>query len=388
MRNPDPLTAPPSLEITILAVTTIRRLSLAFALVLAWAGSAAAQVSVNNAVWTVNQTIRNYGLISFGNASFTNYGDTWGPLAVGGNLHLDGGAIAQKQYLFGASSDPTLYVAGNLTMNNWVHLENGYAALPGLTGNFSWDGTQKRLSGSNGVLSTSNTNHALGAVDPRNNPAPANWDFATIQAELAAASTELANATATGLIQLQGQTLSFNANGATSGVVVFNLDMNLFNGYLYDANGNGQWNQNTERVSQVVINVPASVNFVINVKNAGGKTIFNGINFNQGTNNDQILWNITPELNGGLASSVTLGGQSRFYGSILAPRVDLANSANVATEGQVIAASYSHRNAELHYQKFETFVSFTPVPEPRTWAAAGIGAALLAVFLQRRRRAA
>lgn len=341
---------------------------------------------MDNAVWTVDQTIRNYGLISFGNASFTNYGDTWGPLAVGGDLHLDGGSIAQKSYLFGASSDPTLYVQGNLTMNNWVHLENGYAALPGLEGSFSWDSTQRRLSGSNGVLSTSNTSDPLGAVDPRNNPGPTDWDFATIQADLAQASAELASATATGLIQLSGQTLSFNANGQTEGVVVFNLDMNDFQGYIYDANGNGQFNQNQERVSQVKIDVPDSVTYVINVLNATGTTIFDGINFNQGQNNNQILWNITPDSNTSLGDSVSLGGQSRFYGSILAPLIDLSNSANVATEGQVIAATYSHNNAELHYQSFTTFVSFTPVPEPRTWAAAGIGAALLAIALRRRQR--
>ncbi len=352
------------------------------------ASTSTAQVAVQNAVYTVDQAIRNYGLITFGDATFSNYGDTWGPLAVGGNLTLSGsGAIAQKSSLFGNTTDPTLYVAGQLNLTSgWTHLENGYVALPGLDDSWSWDAGQKRLTQGAGILSTSNSSDAQAKQDPRKNAAPANWDFATLQSELAAASSQLAQATATGLIQLQGQTLTFNTNGQTSGIVVFNLDMNLFNGSLYDANGNGSWNQNQERVSQVVINVPAEMNFVINVLNADGETIFDGINFNQGQNNDQILWNITPELNGGLASSVTLGGQSRFYGSILAPLVDLSNSANVATEGQVVASTYSHSNAELHYAQFDSYASFTPVPEPRTWALAGIAAAALAVFLRRRRR--
>ncbi len=383
-----PLTSTFTSRTNNLAVNPFRPRLLALLLGLATGSTLCAQVSVNNAVYTIDQTIRQYGLISFGDASFTNYSSTWGPLAVGGDLTLSGsGSIAQQGYMFN-SSDPTLYVAGDLNLSgwDWTHLQNGYASLPNLTGSWTWDQNQKRLTSGNASLSTSNTPDPLGSVDPRNNSGPADWDFATIQSELAAASTELANATATGLITLNSQTLSFNANGATDGVVVFNLDMNLFNGSLYDANGNGSWNQNQERVSQVVINVPAEVTFVINVQNADGRTIFDGINFNAGTNNDQILWNITPELNGGLGASVSLGGQSRFYGTVLAPMVDLTNSGWVSPEGQVIAATYSHSNASLNYAQFETFVSFTPVPEPRTWAGAGVAAALVSVFLQRRRR--
>ncbi|MCF3648522.1 collagen-binding domain-containing protein [Synoicihabitans lomoniglobus] len=344
------------------------------------------QVAVNNAVYTVDQAMRNYGLISFNNASLTNYGDTWGPIAVGGNLHLDGGSIAQKANLYGNSSDPSLYVAGNLTMRNYVHLENGYASLPGLTGSWTWDGTQKRLTGGGGTLSTSNTNNPLGAVDPRTNPTPQNFNFASIQAELAQASATLAATAANGLIAISGQTLTFSANGQTSGVVVFNLDMNDFNGVLYDANHNGQWNQNTERVSQVKIDVPTDVTYVINVLNATGKTIFNGINFNAGTNNDQLLWNITPDSNPNMADSVSLGGGARFYGSVLAPLIDLSNSGNVAPEGQIVVNSFSHNGAELHFMPFDSTVSFTPVPEPRTWALVGVMAAFAAIVLERRRR--
>ena len=58
---------------------------------------ASAQVAVNNAVYAYDQAMRNYGLITFGNTTLSNYGDTWGPLAVGGNLTLNGsGSIAQK----------------------------------------------------------------------------------------------------------------------------------------------------------------------------------------------------------------------------------------------------------------------------------------------------
>ena len=132
-----------------------------------------AQTLVESALATVNTGMRNYGLISFGNATFTNYGDTWGPLAVEGNLTLSGsGSIAQQPGKFGLTSDPTLYVGGQLNLSSDAKLESGYASTPNITGSWSWDGTQKRLTGSNGMLSTSNTSDPLGAVDPRTNAGP------------------------------------------------------------------------------------------------------------------------------------------------------------------------------------------------------------------------
>ncbi|WP_221031763.1 collagen-binding domain-containing protein [Actomonas aquatica] len=354
-----------------------------------WGTSALhAQVAVNNAVYAYDQAMRNYGLITFGDTTLSNYGDTWGPLAVGGNLTLNGsGSIAQKPELFGVTSDPTLYVAGQLNLTGDTQLHSGYASTPNLTGNWSYTSNQRRLqSPGNGRLYSANSSDPQAAFDPRTNPTPANWDFANLENGLVAISQTLAAATPTGSISLQGQTLNFNANGATSGVVVFNLDMNLFNGVLFDANGNGSWDQNQERVSQVKIDVPTDVTYVINVLNATDKTIFGGINFNSGTNNEQLLWNITPDSNGSLADSVSLGGGARFYGSILAPEINLSNSGNVAPEGQIVASSYTHNGAELHFKPFDSTVGFTPVPEPRTWGLITVALAGAMIWHQRRRQ--
>lgn len=344
-----------------------------------------AQITVANAVATVDQNMRNYGLISFGSATFTNYGDTWGPLAVQNNLSLSSGSIAQKPNLYGNTGAPTLYVGGQLSMTGTVMLEGGYASTPNLNGSWSWDGVQRRLTGSSGTLSTINSSNPLAAVDPRTNPTPTNWNWTQMKTDFEQAAAVLAAATPTGTIGLSGQTLTFNST-LTSGVAVFELDMNRFNGTLFDLNGNGQWDQNNERVSQVVANVPTNVTFVVNVVNATDKTIFDGINFNAGTNNSQLLWNITPDSNPALADSVSLGGGARFYGSILAPNINLSNSGSVAPEGQIVSFNYNHNGAELHYSPFSPTVSFTPVPEPATWALGGAAAAGLAIVLQVRQR--
>lgn len=341
------------------------------------AASLYAQMTVDQAVGRFDQLVRNYNLISFGNASFTNYGDTEGPLAVGGNLHLDGGSVGNSPAKYGVTSDPTLYVAGQLTLNNFTHLNSGYASTPGLGGGYTWDATQRRLTGGGGTLSTSNSNNPLASADPRANPAPANWSWSSLQSDLIAVSSVLAAAPATGTIQISGQTLQFVAPaGQTSGVVVFTLDMANFSGNLYDANGNKSFDQNNERVSNVQINVPEGVAYVVNVINANGTTIFggSGINFNAGTNNDQLLWNIVPDNDSATADSVRLGGGASFYGSVLAPLVDLGNSGNVAINGQVVASSFTQSNAELHYLGFDSPVVFSPVPEPGTW---GLGAILV-----------
>lgn len=329
--------------------------------------------SVVEAVNTFDQLIRNYNLITFGDASFKQYGDTEGPIAVRGNLYLDGGSIAAHPHKFGVTNDPTLYVGGQLTMRNTVNLESGFASLPNLTGNWTWDATQKRLVGGGGTLSTSNTSHPLGAANPRNNPGPQNWDWNSLELSLIAVSQTLLNAPATGQISVVNNTLRFSApTDQTSGVVVYTLDMNLLSGNKY----NGQ------SFSNIGIDVPENMNFIINVINAGGRTLFgtgNGINFNNGTGYERLLWNIAPT-NG----EVFLGNGGQFYGSVLAPTIDLNNKSNTAVTGQIVARSYDHSGAELHYIGFDSAV----VPEPSTYGLIllGAGGTVLGLVRHLRRR--
>lgn len=344
---------------------------------------ARAQTVVENAVYAVDQAMRNYNLIAFGNASFSNnYGDTEGGLAVQGNLYVNGGAIATRPELYGLTADPTLYVTGNLTLgSNTTYVSNGYASIaPSTTG--TWTEGNRRLSGVNGGSGTLETHGSSpnATIDPRSNAAPAGWDWLSMKTTFEQASATLAAATPTGSISVgNGQALTFSANGQTSGVVVFTLDM-------ADFSSNSVYQGSS--VSQVRVDVPNDVTYVVNVVNATNTSVFEGLNFNAGQNNDQLLWNITPSNNPGLGSSISLGGNNRdFFGSILAPSMNISNNSSRIT-GQVVANNYTHTGVELHYISFDSTVSFSPVPEPNAWGLSAMATAFLAILRRPRRSSA
>jgi choice-of-anchor A domain-containing protein len=347
------------------------------AALLACLGSVRA-LTIDDSVVDFSQDVRNYNLVSLGNASFTNYGDTQGPIAVKGNLSLSGGSIANNSSSFTASSDPTLYVAGQLTLSGSTQLNSGYASTPALTGSWSWNGSQDVLTGGGGSLSSINSTNPLAAVDPRTNPAPTGWNWTSLQSQLVSISQALAAAPATGTIQVSGQTLQLVAPGQpTDGVVIFNLNASLLSGNSY----NGQ------TFTNVQFNIPSNLTFVVNVLNAGGSTLFGtggGINFNQGSGYQQLLWNILPTTSNGnpIPTAVSLGNGGQFFGSVLAPLVNLSNAGNTSIDGQVVAESFQQSGAELHELQFSPTVVRTPVPEPATYGAWLLGASVALVTLR------
>jgi len=335
-------------------------------------GAAWAQTAGQQAVASFDKLVRSYNLISLGNASFTSYGDTEGALAVAGNLSLDGGSVATKTPAAGVGPAPTLYVGGNLTLNGTTSLSSGYAATPALGGSWSWDGTQARLSGGGGVLSTINSSDSLARSDSRGNAVPSAWTWTTLADSFKSISATLAAIPPTGTISISGQTLSLIApvSAQTGDVVTFTLDASLLSGNTY----------NRQMFSNVQFNVPAGLDYVVNVVNAAGKTLFgtgSGINFNSGSGYEALLWNIVAADDGGPTPSVSLGNGGQFFGAVLAPSVNLSNAGGTAVNGQVVAASYTHSGAELHYTDYTPALVFSAVPEPSTWGACGLGLCFL-----------
>ncbi|MBS0632684.1 MAG: choice-of-anchor A family protein [Verrucomicrobia bacterium] len=340
-------------------------------LALLWVGLAGrAYGQAASAVNSYDSLVREYNLITFGDATFSNYGDTWGPIAIGGNLTLNGGAVAIHSDVSNVSSDPTLYVGGQLNLSNDVQLNNGYASTPNVTGSWTWDSVQKKLSNGSGNLYSVNSTNPLAANDPRTNPGPANWNMASMQAQAISVSSVLSGLAPTGTVGVNGQQLTFSANNPnTSGVVVFQLDAALLGSGTY----NGQ------NISGIAFNLGADQTAVVNILNANGKTIFgNGVNFNDPGVASRLLWNISG------TGSVSLGNGGQFYGSILAPQMNLSNANNTSINGQIVAASLSYSNAELHDTAFSPVgVAGVLVPEPTTYALWGAGLCALGLAVRR-----
>lgn len=344
------------------------------------------QTVTEQALATFDSAVRDYNIVTFGNLSL-NGTHTDAGIAVGGNLTIGGSVLAMQST---SSTNPSLYVNGQISLTGSSQLNNGYASTPNLSSALTWtynpsnNQYQRSLSDGSNAISY-NTSDAQSYVDPRTVSAPSGWNWSSMQSNLVSASATLAAATANGTIGISGQTLTFTSNA--SGIVVFNLDASKIVNGLYDLNGDNVYDQNTERISNIQVNLAADQYFVINLLNAtsatGSTTLFSGVsNFNAGTNNEQLLWNIIPDSNTSTADILNLG--TNFYGSILAPLVDIQSN-NHYLNGQTVAASLTQTGAEIHQLSYQAPVTFSAVPEPSTYVA--IASALCGVaFFWRRRR--
>lgn len=307
-----------------------------------------------------------YSVVTSGNVTLNSYSDTYGSLAVGGNLTVTStGAIATSA----SGSNPSLYVAGNVSLSDssTTMLNSGYASTPGLSSStWSWNSSSQTLSASNetGTLSTNNAGHSgYAASDPLTNPGASGFNFGSASSALASDSNTLASATATGTVSVSSGNLEFTPNTTPSAgsVVVFNVTTEQLD---------------TSGASNISINVPTDVNYVINVTvSSGYSTIFgSGMNFNSGSNDNQLLWNIIG------SGNVTLGGDT-FYGEILAPGMNVSNTNNTIIQNGVDAASLTDNGAQIHN---DGFAAVATVPEPAVfgWCAAAL-CGLALVFRRR-----
>jgi choice-of-anchor A domain-containing protein len=324
-----------------------------------------------------------YNLVTLGNATFNGSSDTQGAIAVGGNLSVGGTYTFASTY--GLSNNPTLYVKGTESFTGLSQLQNGYASLPGATGgNWSWSSGSETLSYSGSSVLHMETNGTQEQANPASNAAPTGIDWATSgTSSFAGISSSLASQTATGTISVSSGNLTFSTT-QTSGVVIFDLDASQLGSSV---NGGVTDYTNTyggTSFTNVQINVPAGVDYVINVTNlASNSDLFSsgGVNFNSGTNDNQLLWNFNE------TGSVTLNMGGNLYGSVLAPNENITD--NTTIDGQVVAQSFTDTGVELHDD--DSFTSVL-VPESGAFAWWGLGvcgfAAAVGGGLRRLRRRA
>lgn len=338
-----------------------------FALALAIGAAGAVHASsVVSDLSSFSADVRNYNLVTLGNATLNGSSDTQGGIAIGGNLTIGGSwTIASN------SSDdpnPSLYInsTGTLSLNGTTYLNNGFASIASATtaNGWTWNSpNQKDLSGHGGSLDM-NSADAKASIDPDLNAAPTGWNWSTISSNLTSISSDLAGASvgSNTITVDSGGNLSLNTT-QTSGIVVFDLDAS-------------QLGSTYSNLKNIQINVPTGVNYVINVLNlCDNETLFDSVNFNSGTNDDQLLWNFSQTTN----VTVDLGGN--FYGSILAPNVNITDDTTI--NGTVVADNFTDNGVELHDS--DEFVDLN-VPEPRTFALWAVGLCGAVVLVGRRLR--
>ncbi len=329
------------------------------AALLAPASAAWAQTTAH-AVNIFDSLVRDYNLVAFGNASFSGH-SIEGSLAVRGNLTLSSTPVASHH---GAGADPTLFVSGKLTLQNDSHLQRGYASVnSSKNSHLTVSGNQVTSSSGKLILNADTSN-------PKTNPGPANWNWATIQSQAISISQTLKNAAQTGTIAVnQGnQTLTFTSSSSQPGVVVFQLDASKLGQSSYNGINN---------VNNVAFNLAANQTAVVNVINADGRTLFSGYNFNDNGNvGGHLLWNF----NG--TGSVTIGNNGDFFGSILAPEMTL-NNRNNRLDGQLIVKDINYSGAQLHFEEFAPIGVL--VPEPATYAWWTVALCAAGWWWQRRR---
>lgn len=325
-----------------------------------------AALTVNQAIDNYDALIRDYNLITFGDATIRSFGDVEGGLAIGGNLNIDGGEVATKStFANGAAyTDPTLYVKGSLNVNGTLKLQNGFASTPAVPSGWSWTGssTNKLKNGSSVRLDEINSPSTKANIDPRSASLNPNWNFANLKTQFIDISTTLKNANTSGKFEVVGQTLKLSPIvSGQHGAIVFNFDMNLLVGNKY----------NGKSFTNVQFNIADDTNYIVNVLNGNYDTLFGfsgGINFNAGSGYERLLWNIV-DAPGVTNDTFTFGNGGQFYGSILAPTYTVKNSGGTAINGQIVANTFDYSCDELHFTGFDS--DLPPTPEPSTYGLLG-----------------
>ncbi|AXT62754.1 choice-of-anchor A family protein [Aquimarina sp. AD10] len=273
------------------------------------------------------------------NEAHLGSGDTDGPVAIGGDLTLDGiitvaGQTAGTNYFNGDSEASSLVVNGKIIYDHGqgIQLNQGFAKVGDLQGSFVYDLDNNRV--------TTNTRVTPGTYDmiPRvqvHNKQPANSVNHNNLIDFEAAFT--------GFLARSKQFSEFDANLEIDAHNKIRLTENQVN--VINITGNELLSlpyltfENAPNIdTPLIINVDVSVDFEWNIFNIAG------IGDQQGR---FILWNFYN------APSITLKGGGTLVGTLFAPQSSVTKNSSGNVNGQVIALNYYHNGGELHHHVFE-----------------------------------
>jgi choice-of-anchor A domain-containing protein len=295
----------------------------------------------------------NYSVVTIGTSGnpatggLSTTSDITGNAFVSANVTGNSFTIAQDlPTVSNPSSNPqyALTVAGNLAFNNSMNVNNGYgvtyAGTLGSNAHFNLNG---------GGILTHDTSGAIGTTQQ------------ALFNQVASASAAFTGMAATGTVGIVGgNTLTFNYAGAPGGIAVFDVDATTLNSSSVQ-----KLNLLLNGASSVVINVTGlpSTNFSLTGASRTMQGAFDDADASK------ILWNF-----GTLGGTLTI--PTEFFGSIMAPDANLANTTDI--NASIFVESYLNGQGEihcLHNGQVVQYDGYNPlaVPEPSTIVLAGFG---------------
>ncbi|WP_219007743.1 collagen-binding domain-containing protein [Aquimarina litoralis] len=266
-------------------------------------------------------------------------GDTEGPIALGGNLTMEGiitvaAQTAGSNFFNGDDQPSSLVVNGRIiyTSGEGIHLNQGYVKVGDLNGSSVFDLDRNNASVNTRV--TSGSYDAKPRVQVQRKQVEGSVgngnliDFEAAFTEFEAVSANYST-TAPNLTVSSDNKISLTQNT----VNVLNLTGTELQALPYLTFENAP-SQDTP----LIINVDAPGSFEWNILNLAG------IGDPQGA---FIIWNFYNN------TSLTLKGGSTIVGSLFAPKSDVTKDSSGNINGQVIAANYYHVQGELHQHVFD-----------------------------------
>ncbi|WP_025739833.1 choice-of-anchor A family protein [Aquimarina pacifica] len=320
-------------------------LGLSMAIIVLISSSFSGDISSNNVeTLSENENCENPLTEALGYNAFVRYGvsvasgDTEGPLAMGGDLTLNGTFTIAAQtggsfYHNGESQAASLVVNGKVIYKNGqgTHLNQGYAKIGDLTGSTVFD-IDNNGARSNTRITPGDFNQSPRIQLQRNQAATsvAHGDIIDFDSAFAKlTSISLAYSTRTANVVIENGSKITLANNTTN---VLNLTGNELNSLQ-----NFTFNNQPTSTSPLIINVDHSGDFVWDVKNQAGIGDQHGA---------FIIFNFYN------SSTITINGGGTIIGSVLAPQTDIVKNSSGNINGQVIANTYDHVNGELHQHTY------------------------------------